>query len=149
MTYHSTKLLGPFSTCFRQWRANTHCKFLHGYGLTFLLTFETDELDHHNWVVDFGSLRWFKDQIADQFDHRLLVAEDDPLYRELIELSEKGGSDHFVVEKVGCEAFAELVGEKLICWLNDNGYSPRVRVKAVECREHEQNSAVWINDATV
>ena len=43
MGYKSTKLFDGFSCCFRQWKAeDTHCKFLHGYGISFRVTFEGD-----------------------------------------------------------------------------------------------------------
>ena len=55
--YQSTKVFDGFSTCFRQWRADTtHCQYLHGYGVSFKIYFE-GELDHRNWVWDFGCLR--------------------------------------------------------------------------------------------
>ena len=41
--YQSTKLFDGFSCCFRQWKAETtHCRFLHGYGISFRVTFEGD-----------------------------------------------------------------------------------------------------------
>jgi 6-pyruvoyltetrahydropterin/6-carboxytetrahydropterin synthase len=43
--YQSTKLFDGFSTVFRQWKAEgTHCRFLHGYGVSFRVWFE-GELD--------------------------------------------------------------------------------------------------------
>jgi 6-pyruvoyltetrahydropterin/6-carboxytetrahydropterin synthase len=50
----SSKVFDGFSTCFRQWKAtDTHCRFLHGYGISFKIWFEGG-LDHRNWVWDFG-----------------------------------------------------------------------------------------------
>lgn len=48
MTYKSTKLYGHeigLSAAFRQWRAESHCRFLHGYALAVRFEFEADELD--------------------------------------------------------------------------------------------------------
>ena len=42
---------------FRQWRADSHCKFLHGYSFEFEFEFGAHELDERNWVVDFGGLK--------------------------------------------------------------------------------------------
>jgi 6-pyruvoyltetrahydropterin/6-carboxytetrahydropterin synthase len=54
-TFKSTKLFDGYSACFRQWRADdTHCRFLHGYAVSFRVWFEGD-LDHRHWVFDF---RW-------------------------------------------------------------------------------------------
>ena len=34
----------------------THCRFLHGYGISFKVYFE-GELDNRNWVWDFGGMK--------------------------------------------------------------------------------------------
>ena len=36
------------SAAFRQWRADSHCKFLHGYSLEFEFKFGANELDERN-----------------------------------------------------------------------------------------------------
>lgn len=152
MAYRSTKTftheLG-LSAAFRQWRAESHCRFIHGYALSFVLTFEADELDARNWVVDFGSLKSFKGWLEDTFDHKLLIAEDDPDRHRLEALGSstltgKPVADIVVLPRVGCEAFAEYVAGALDTWLLDNGYAPRVRVVSVECREHGANSAIYV-----
>lgn len=147
MTYVSTKTFGHnigLSCCFRQWRAKSHCRLLHGYALEIRLEFEAAYLDGYNWVVDFGSLKGFKTWIENTFDHKLLVAEDDPLKDDLCALAGVGLADVVVVENTGCEAFAELIYGAANIWLNDNGYSPRVRMRSVEVREHGANSAIYM-----
>lgn len=151
MPYRSTKTITHevgLSCCFRQWRAESHCRFLHGYALSFVLTFEANQLDARNWVVDFGSLKSFKGLLEETFDHKLLVAEDDPERDRLLALEWAATNIAQVrfLPKVGCEAFAEYVGEALGVWLIDNGYAPRVRVVSVECREHGANSAIWVSE---
>jgi 6-pyruvoyltetrahydropterin/6-carboxytetrahydropterin synthase len=147
MPYRVTKTyphsLG-LSACFRQWRADSHCNQLHGYALAFVVTFEANELDARNWVVDFGSLKSFKGLLEDTFDHRLLVAEDDPELGLLMNLGERGVAKIRVLPRVGCEAFAQYVADALDVWLLDNGYAPRVRVVSVTCSEHEGNAATWM-----
>jgi hypothetical protein len=49
MTYQVTKTYGHelgLSCVFRQHRANTHCKHLHGYALAFDIVFEAKHLTH-------------------------------------------------------------------------------------------------------
>lgn len=147
MPYRSTKTFTHevgLSAAFRQWRAESHCRFIHGYALSFKLTFEAEELDVRNWVVDFGSLKSFKAMLEDTFDHKLLVAEDDPQLAQMRSLGHCGVAQVRVLPKVGCEAFAEYVFGALDVWLTDNGYSPRVRVVSVECMEHGANSALYV-----
>lgn len=43
LVYRSTKTYGHnagLSCAFRQWKANSHCKYLHGYALSFKFVFE-------------------------------------------------------------------------------------------------------------
>lgn len=146
MPYRSSKFYGHdigLSACFRQWRAESHCRFLHGYALAVHLEFEADELDVRNWVVDFGSLKSFKQTLKDTFDHKLLVAEDDPKLEELSDLERMGLADIVVVEATGCEAFAKLIYDYGELWLKDYGYKPRVRMHSVTVREHGANSATY------
>lgn len=139
------------SCCFRQWRAESHCRFLHGYSLQVLCTFESNEVDLRNWVVDFGSLKSFKGWLESMFDHKLLVAEDDPYLDTLMSLSGTRGTyldtradmkiaDVRIVPATGCEAFARMIFEYLETWLRDNGYV-LVSLMKVEVSEHGANSA--------
>ena len=55
--FQSSKVFDGFSVVFRQWRAEqTHCRFVHGYGISFKVYFE-GELDDRNWVWDFGGMK--------------------------------------------------------------------------------------------
>ena len=131
------------SACFRQWRAHSHCNQLHGYALGVKFTFGAVELDSTGWVVDFGSLKSLKQMLQDTFDHTLLVAEDDPKLEVFKQLDEwHGVARVVVVPACGCEKFAEMIFECTEIWLKDNGYAPRVRLLAVEVKEHGANSAI-------
>lgn len=144
--YLSTKEYGHnigLSCCFRQWRAESHCNHLHGYSIAVKFTFGAVELDHRNWVVDFGSLKSLKGWLQDSFDHTLLVASDDPKLQIFLDLDRV----HHVAKVVevpacGCEMFAEMIFECTEIWLKDNGYAPRVKLVAVEVKEHGANSAI-------
>jgi len=151
LTYQSSKCYGHdlgLSACFRQWRADSHCRLLHGYALSIHLEFEADDLDARNWVVDFGSLKSFKGQLEDTFDHKLLVAEDDPERDSLQHLDAMGLASVVVVPAVGCEAFAKLIYAGAAIWLGDSGYAPRVRMHSVAVREHGANSATYKENRT-
>lgn len=146
MPYRSTKTFGHnigLSAAFRQHRAESHCRLLHGYALEIRVEFEADELDVRNWVVDFGGLKEFRGRLEDTFDHKLLVAEDDPMKDELCQLAGLGLADVVVVEATGCEAFAKLIFDYAQLWLKDFGYGDRCRVHSVEVREHGANSAIY------
>lgn len=148
--FRSTKTYGHnlgLSACFRQWRAKSHCRFLHGYALQIHLEFEADDLDANNWVVDFGSLKPVKKWLEDNFDHKTLVAADDPQLDTFKLLANDGLIDLNVVEATGCEAFARMVGEQVEFWIAESGYAPRVQLIKCEVREHPANSGVYYPDA--
>ena len=43
--FQSSKVFDGFSTVFCQWKAeDTHCRFLHGYGVSFKVNFERDPI---------------------------------------------------------------------------------------------------------
>ena len=144
--YYSTKTYGPesgFSCAFRQWRAESHCRFLHGYPLSFRFLFGSNELDVRNWVVDFGSLKSLKGMLERTFDHKTIVAADDPQMKWFVTAHELGIIDLVVLPAGGCEKFAEFAYGAADVWLRDNGYWPRVKLIEVEVREHGANSAIY------
>lgn len=149
MPYVSTKTYGHevgLSCCFRQWRADSHCRFLHGYALSVRLEFEAECLDERNWVVDFGGLKSFKQQLVDLFDHKLVIAYDDPEKDFIASLGGLGIADVVILPATGCEAFARSVFDLAEHWLQDNGYSERVTMRSVEISEHGANSAIYRRD---
>lgn len=146
MTYQSTKTYGHeigLSCAFRQWKAESHCRHIHGYALAVKFVFEAEELDVRNWVVDFGSLKSLKGMLEDTFDHTLLVAEDDPFLERFKSLGEADIAKIVIVPACGCEKFAEMIYECAEVWLKDAGFSPRCHLVSVEVREHAGNSAIY------
>lgn len=148
--YQSTKTYNHevgLTSCFRQWKADSHCKYLHGYALKVKLVFETSELDVRNWVVDFGSLKSVKGFLEDWFDHKTLVAEDDPELESFQQLHNQGLIDLRIVPATGCEKFAEFIWEYVDGWLASAGYKPRCKVISCEVAEHGGNSAIYVVEA--
>lgn len=153
--YYSGKRWGHelgLSACFRQWRADSHCRFLHGYPLAFEAQFRAETLDARNWVQDFGSLKPVKAYLEQTFDHKLVVAEDDPEKDLLCSLAGHGVADVLVVPSVGCEMFAQQVYWWIYHWLqteassfrNIGGFNvQRVHLEWVKCQEHAGNWAAF------
>ena len=149
--YKSRKKFDGFSTCFRQWKANTtHCQYLHGYDVEFEVTFEGD-LDHRNWVWDFGGMKRAKNLIDGMqpkewmeymFDHTVVVAEDDPDMQNFKDMHDRGIIQLRVIPAVGAEKFAEYLYHKLndFVQLETEG---RVKVVKVKFMENHKNSAIY------
>lgn len=144
--YVSTKTFPAslgLSCCFRQHRADSHCHYLHGYALEIRMEFSARILDVRNWVVDFGSLKPLKAMLEDTFDHKTLVATDDPMLDHFIEMHKLKLIDMIAVEATGCEATSRLIFEVAEQWLLDAGYGNRVSLSSVEVKEHAGNSAIY------
>ena len=147
----STKVFDGFSCCFRQWKATTtHCQYLHGYGVSFKVWFEGD-LDHRNWVWDFGGMKRAKTLIDDMqpkawmdymFDHTVIVAKDDEYLDYFNKLEQYGIIQLRIVEATGAEKFAEFIFHKLNNFVKTETRE-RVKVKQVEFMEHGKNSAIY------
>lgn len=141
------------STVFRQWKATSHCKYFHGYALGVKLTFEAEELNKYNWVIDFGSLKPVKQWLKDTFDHKTLIAKDDPalpLWSDLNEAKSYNRPkliDMVIIPKTGCEGFAEYIAHNVQCIIRDNNVQGlldnEVALTSVEVREHGANSAIF------
>ncbi|AGF91621.1 queuosine biosynthesis QueD, PTPS-I [Cellulophaga phage phi47:1] len=153
--YQSTKVIDGFSACFRQFRAESHCRLLHGYSLKFKVTFESSTLDANNWVMDFGFLKtkvpnmidetgsWtIRDWFSYMFDHTTIVAIDDPSRQALQEL-DREALDLRILERVGCEYFAEFVWHFLNNKLGYISKNNDAKILCVECIENEKNSAIY------
>jgi 6-pyruvoyltetrahydropterin/6-carboxytetrahydropterin synthase len=150
-SFRSTKIFDGYSTCFRQWRAEgTHCKFLHGYGVSFKVWFE-GELDERNWVWDFGGMKRAKGTIDGMnpkawmdymFDHTTIVAEDDPYLETFKQMNNEGIIQLRIIPAVGAEQFSNYLWVKLNNFVQEET-DGRVRVVQVEFREHEKNTAFY------
>jgi 6-pyruvoyltetrahydropterin/6-carboxytetrahydropterin synthase len=149
--FQSTKLFDGFSTVFRQWKAeDTHCKFLHGYGVSFRVWFE-GELDERNWVWDFGGMKRAKGTIDGKnpkewmdymFDHTTIVATDDPGIGGFRTMNELGIIQLRELEAVGAEQFAKYIYDKLNTFIQEET-DGRVSVTRVEFMEHSKNTAIY------
>ena len=150
-SFRSTKVFDGYSTVFRQWRAEgTHCRFLHGYGVSLRVWFE-GELDERNWVWDFGGMKRAKGTIDGMnpkawmdytFDHTTIIAEDDPFINAFKQMEVAGVAQIRILPAVGAEQFAKYVFEKLNTFVQEET-SGRVKVVRVEFMEHNKNTAIY------
>jgi 6-pyruvoyltetrahydropterin/6-carboxytetrahydropterin synthase len=149
--FQSSKVFDGFSTVFRQWKAEqTHCRFVHGYGISFKVYFE-GELDDRNWVWDFGGMKRANTLIDGKqpkawmdymFDHTLIVAEDDPELGAFQQMGAAGVAQVRVIPATGAEKFAEFIFNKVNPFVLEETNN-RVRVVKVKFMEHGKNAAYY------
>lgn len=139
----STKHFIGFPCTHRQWKADSHCRFVHGYSRSFYFEFKSKELTKEGWVVDFGGLKEVKVWLDDMFDHTFLASSDDPAMETFKILDKEGVIQLRVLPNAGMEGTAEYVYEKvnpMIKSLTNN----RAWISRLEVRENEKNSAIYI-----
>ena len=68
MSFISTKVFDGFSCVFRQWKAEgTHCRFLHGYGVSFKVWFKGEEVvisSARNELIE--ELKFIANELSDE-----------------------------------------------------------------------------------
>jgi|TARA_B110000967_G_scaffold150110_1_gene153918 6-pyruvoyltetrahydropterin/6-carboxytetrahydropterin synthase len=149
--YQSSKVFDGFSTVFRQWKAKeTHCRFVHGYGISFKVYFEGN-LDEKNWVWDFGGMKRAKTLINGlqpkawmdyMFDHTMVIAEDDPEIDAFKQMDQAGVAQVRIIPATGAEKFAEYIYNNINEFVKTET-SNRVRVTKVKFMEHGKNAAYY------
>jgi len=144
--FRSTKIIELGSCAFRQPKATSHCKFIHGYRLYAKFEFGTNELDKNHWVVDFGGLKGLKEKLEYQFDHTTCIAADDPDLPTFKELHAQGICDlRIMKDGTGIERIAEWCGKVAQDYIS-NFTKDRCWLTRVEVWEHEKNSAIYIRE---
>ena len=144
--YISTKEYhNAFPCAYRQWRADSHCNLIHGYSFSMKFYFGSNTLDTRNWVADYGGLKELKRALEDQFDHTLLVAQDDPDLETFKLLEQKKMAKLTILPKLGCEGLADqlykYVNGVYIPEMWGPGEAERIWCFRVEVRETVANMA--------
>ena len=140
--YTSTKKFTGFPCTHRQWRAESHCRFVHGYSREFYFEFACNERTVEGWVVDFGGLKDVKQLLEHTFDHTFLAASDDPELGTWRQLDSRGIIQLRILPNPSMEGTAEWVYQQVDKMVR-NSTQGRAWVTLVEVRENEKNSAIY------
>lgn len=141
--YISSKRFTGFPCTHRQWKADSHCKFVHGYSREFYFEFEALELTKEGWVVDFGGLKEIKKWLEHVFDHTFLVSADDPYLEQFKKMDADGVIQLRVLPNPGMEGTAKYVYDEanlIVKKITNN----RAWITKVEARENDKNSAIYL-----
>ena len=144
--FTSTKeYIDAFPCAYRQWRSDSHCNLIHGYSFSMKFYFGTNDLDARNWAADYGGLKELKKILESQFDHSLIVAQDDPEMETFKLLESKNMAKIVVLPRLGCESLADMlykyVNGVYIPEMWGEGESTRLWCYKVEVRETQANMA--------
>ena len=145
----SSKRFGPITTGHRQWKDKGHCSYAHGYVRYVEIEFDSFELDERGWVVDFGDLKWVKEWLENEWDHRLLLAHDDPLIEDFKAIEKKGGVDLNILPdwsgpsiEQSCYYVYKFVNDGIHVRSGGKAWVNKVRIY-----EHENNWAEYLRES--
>lgn len=98
----------PYNCIFRMWKEKDTTFKGHSLFFDFYFEFETErtELELEKMPID---TRWFETYLREAFSNTFAVELEDPLMDLFLELEELGGCDLRFMDKVGGQAFAEMV----------------------------------------
>lgn len=151
--FESTKRFGPISTCHRNYlaehnpnRDSRKCAWIHGYSRYMQLWFQGD-LDERSWVMDFGDLKFVKEWLEENWDHKVLISSSDPAMDLIEECYQNGLLVPTIIPDVngwgpGIEGSCKWVYDTLNPMV-ESKTEGRVRISKVEIWEHESNSASY------
>lgn len=137
VTLRCSKTFGPVPIAHRQHRHSGRCRWVHGHGWTFRVTFGASAPDAHGFVVDFGGLRSFADWIDENLDHGILLSRDDGPGRAMVDAA----PDLFKVcwvEVASCEGLAQKLMEVFSALLGE-AEGDRAWIEEIEVWEDDAN----------
>ena len=134
-----TKIFKDFPCVHRQWRAESHCRFFHGYCWEFRIDVTSKELTRERWVMDFGGFKNIRTWLKSYFDHTFLVGEDDPERVRFEQLDRDGVIQLRVLPDPGAEGVSQFISGGVNQILQEETVG-RVWVHLVEVRQNEFNS---------
>lgn len=149
--YRVSKNISGFSTCFRQWRATSHCRYLHGYALSFTLSFKSSSLNECHWVIDYGLMKNKQIQVGKlsirewfdyMFDHTVIISDDDPKRVHFESMAQEGLIQLRMIPEFSTEKLAEYIFHQLqpaILKATDQ----RALIVQVDVKENEKNCASY------
>ncbi len=140
--YKVQKDFGEFPAAHRQPFHSGHCAMIHGHNWRFVAELTATELDSNGFVFDFGQFAEIKEWLRHNFDHTLLLQDNDPLLGQL-QAALSSSARILVRPSVSCEGLAYDFYARLGSFLVSQGVFPRVRVTKVTVFEDEKNSATY------
>jgi 6-pyruvoyltetrahydropterin/6-carboxytetrahydropterin synthase len=107
--------------------------------------FGTNNLDVRNWAADYGGMGDLKVILESQFDHTLLVSNDDPELEFYKEMEKRKLAKLTIMPRLGCEGLADQLYRFVNgAYIPDHwgqSESERLWCFRVEVRETQSNMA--------
>jgi 6-pyruvoyltetrahydropterin/6-carboxytetrahydropterin synthase len=133
-------------TCaWRNWKAKSKARFLHGYSLHVKIVLAVTMLDETGRALDLDDMEEIDSWLKETFSHTTCIAEDDPRLTDFQRLHSYGVIDLRIMSGVGMERFAETIWHRVRGWLCERDLESRVSVRTVEVMKHPANSGLYLD----
>ena len=143
--FTSTKSFFNFPCAHRQYRHDGNCHLIHGYSRSFRIVFGAQTMDKAGFVVDYGDLDELKHWLEANYDHTLVIDQNDPWMDTFKKMHEAGVCKLIVQEEgPGMEGTAMRICTHADEWLRKRTKG-RAWVISVEAFENEKNSSIYTN----
>jgi 6-pyruvoyltetrahydropterin/6-carboxytetrahydropterin synthase len=143
-----TKQFGAYAFAHRQSRHTGHCQLIHGHSWVFEVTYTAKEIDANGFVLDFGgeSIRDFRKDLENVFDHTLVLSEDDACLEILDVLSRTKLANIITVPDCSAEGLAKYLLRVANLHIAHDDFMRGVEAIRVTVWEGEKNSATYEAD---
>jgi len=112
MSALAEKTFDDLTCAFRHWRGDHRLASVHGYALAITLRVRTTRNEAGTaGLVDFSKFGPIKQLLQNQFDHTLIVANDDPEAATFVEFAERTGTRVRLMPSVALDGIAAWVIE--------------------------------------
>lgn len=138
-SYTARKRWDDLSCVHRNWKGPPRLQALHGYARSVEIEFTASDLDPAGVVVDFSSLAAIKIVLQNQFDHTVLIARDDPLREQFLQLQLLGAADVRIMPDTSLEGSARWIAE-VVSEIIAKETEGRAQILRVEVRESPKNA---------
>lgn len=135
----------PFSHA--QHNHTGHCRFSHGHNWVIKLTFVASSLDLNGFIVDFGRLKYLKDWMKENLDHKHLFNADDAKGLEVLK-NHPDFFDPLIVKDASCEGLCVYFHEVFSKLIAEHE-GDRVKLLTVELYEDLKNSTAYTDNAVL
>jgi 6-pyruvoyltetrahydropterin/6-carboxytetrahydropterin synthase len=133
------KTFDDLSCAFRHWRGDQRLGSMHGYALAITLRMRTTRSEPGAaGLVDFSKFGSIKQLLQNQFDHTLLVADDDPEAATFVGFGERTGTRVHLMPNVALDGIATWVMTH--CDAEVTSLDPFLKLVGVRVQENARSS---------
>jgi len=142
MEFTIKKKYSDYPFAHRQHKHDGFCRSIHGHNWSFIIELGCYDLDEQGFVLDFGKMKFIKNILDENFDHTLVISQNDTNFDTFQDLAKKNLAKLTIIPNdASAEGIALYVGG-LIDNVIKQETNDRAYVKSIELFEDSKDSAI-------